>query len=162
MTGNSSNRRIACWTLMAALAVCITSIVPPAAYAQAPGKAKAVTFDDIKFEMKKGDPFKRSMLTDKIEQLEGQTIKISGWILPASVYQEKGIRQFVLVRDNQECCFGPGAALFDCVLVEMVNGKSANFSTRPVNVEGTFSVDEILGPDGKHLAIYRLDSYLVK
>lgn len=154
-------RRIV-WTFIAAFTACAACLLPPPAYGQAPGRAKPVTFDDIKFDMKKGDPFKRSMLTDNIEQLEGQTIKISGWILPASVYQEKGIKQFVLVRDNNECCFGPGAALYDCVLVEMVNGKTANFSTLPIKVEGKFSVDEVIGPDGKHLAIYRLDSHSAK
>ena len=42
----------------------------------------------------------------------------------------------VLVRDNLECCFGPGAALYDCVMVRMNPGKTTNFSIRPVTVEG--------------------------
>ena len=62
----------------------------------------------------------------------------------------------MLVRDNQECCFGPGAALYDCIFVEMQPGETAEFSIRPVAVEGTFDIQEILGPDGKHLAIYHL------
>jgi hypothetical protein len=117
-------------------------------------KVRDISFDDIKFEMKKGAPFKRSMLTEKIEKLSGKPIRIRGYILPS--FQQRGITQFVLVRDNMECCFGPGAALYDCILVQMEQGKSTSFTVRPVAVTGTFSISELKGPDGKHLAIYRL------
>ena len=122
--------------------------------AQAPKKPKDLTFDGIKFPMKKGDKFKRSMLTKKIEDLDGQRIRIRGYILPS--FKQKGIKQFVLVRDNLECCFGPGAALYDCVVVKMLPGKTAEFSIRPVAVTGTFGIKELKGPDGNHLAVYSL------
>lgn len=125
-----------------------------------PKKRQNITFDDIKFEMKKGMPFKRKMLTKKIENLDGQLVTIRGYILPS--FQQNGITQFVLVRDNMECCFGPGAALFDCILVEMVKGKSTSFTVRPVSVTGKFKVSEFKDPDGKHLAIYRLEGEVVK
>jgi hypothetical protein len=118
------------------------------------------TFDDIRFEIKPGDEFHREMLPESIEAMAGQRIRIRGFILPTP--QKRGIRAFVLVRDNQECCFGPGAALYDCILVEMQAGKTAEFSIRPVAVEGTFDIREVLGPDGKHLAIYHLAGESVK
>lgn len=123
-------------------------------------RTQDITFDDIKFDMEKGAPFKRSMLTEKIEKLADTPIKIRGYILPS--FQQKGIKQFVLVRDNMECCFGPGAALYDCILVEMAPDKSASFTVRPVSVEGKFEISEFLGPDGKHLAIYRMVGEEVK
>jgi hypothetical protein len=113
------------------------------------------TFDDLRFEMDPGEPFRREMLTEAIEALAGQPIRIRGFILPTA--QKRGIRQFVLVRDNQECCFGQGAALFDCVLVEMREGATAEYTIRPVAVSGTFDVREFIGPDGRHLAIYHID-----
>ena len=124
--------------------------------AQTPSKTriKAISFDDIKFEIKKRAPFKRSLLTKEIVALEDQLIKIRGYILPS--FQQKGITRFVLVRDNMECCFGPGAALYDCIVVDMESGKSTSFTVRPVTVEGVFTVREYKGPDGKHLAIYHL------
>lgn len=112
------------------------------------------TFDDIKFEIEPGETFHREMLTPEIEQLAGQRIRIRGYILPT--FQRKGIRQFVLVRDDQECCFGPGAALYDCIIVEMLPGESTEFTVKPVAVEGVFSIDEMIGPDGNHWAIYHL------
>jgi hypothetical protein len=114
------------------------------------------TFDDIRFEMKPEEPFRRAMLTPAIEQLSGQRIRIRGFMLPTA--QQRGIREFVLVRDNQQCCFGPGAALFDCILVEMQPGQSAAFSIRPVAVTGKFAVNEFDGPDGRCLAIYHMDA----
>jgi hypothetical protein len=72
------------------------------------------------------------------------------------------LKQFVLVRDNLECCFGPGAALYDCVVVNMVEGQSAEFTTRPIAVEGVFSIDELRDPEGKCLAIYHLQGEKVR
>jgi hypothetical protein len=118
------------------------------------------TFDDIRFEIEPGAPFHRSMLPESIEAMAGQRIRIRGFILPTP--QKRGIRAFVLVRDNQECCFGPGAAIYDCILVEMQPGKTAEFSIRPVAVEGTFDIREVLGPDKKHLAIYHLEGESVR
>jgi hypothetical protein len=116
------------------------------------------TFDDLRFEMTVGEPFKRSMLTKQIEALAGQKIRIRGYILPTA--QRAGIMEFVLVRDNQECCFGQGAALYDCILVDMKKGKTAQYSIRPVAAEGIFDVREVV-IGGKHLAIYHMDAETV-
>ncbi|MEX2316705.1 MAG: DUF3299 domain-containing protein [Pirellulales bacterium] len=118
------------------------------------------TFDDVKFDQPTGEEFRREMIGPKIEALAGQRIRIRGYILPTA--QKRGIKQFVLVRDNQECCFGPGAALYDCILVEMQPGRTAEFSIRPVAVEGTFGIDILPGPDDKPLAIYHLEGETVR
>lgn len=112
------------------------------------------TFDDLRFDMTVGDEFKREMLPDSIEAMKDKRLRIRGFILPTA--QARGIKVFVLVRDNQVCCFGPGAALYDCILVDMQKDKTAEFTIRPVTVEGTFDIREVRGPDGKHLAIYHL------
>lgn len=124
----------------------------PAASSERP---REITFDDIKFEIEKGDPFTRSLLPDRVTRLEHKRIRIRGYILPS--FQQAGLKQFVLVRDNMECCFGPGAAIYDCIVVRMIPGKTANFSIRPVAVQGIFRLEELRGPDGNHLAIYTLD-----
>jgi hypothetical protein len=138
---------------------------PPAVDSGAPprrsaGAAREITFDDIKLEMEKGAPFTRDLLPERVTGLAGTAIRIRGYILPS--FQQTGLTQFVLVRDNQECCFGPGAALHDCVVVRMRPGKTADFSIRPVAVAGTFKIDELRAPDGSHLAIYALDGDEVK
>lgn len=116
-----------------------------------------LTFDDIKFDIEKGGKFKRSMITESIEALDKKTIQIRGYILPASVFKQNGIEEFVLVRDNMECCFGPGAALYDCIMVRMEKGKTAEFSVRPIAVKGKFEIKEFTYPDSdEHYAIYQL------
>lgn len=130
----------------------------PAASTPVPSRPAAprdISFDDIKLDLKKGDPFSRDLLPTRVTGLETTPIRIRGYILPS--FQQTGLTQFVLVRDNMECCFGPGALLHDCVVVRMKPGKTASFSIRPVAVTGTFRVEELRGPDGKHLAIYALD-----
>jgi hypothetical protein len=113
------------------------------------------TFDDLRFDIQPGQPFHREMLPEAITAMAGQRIRIRGYILPTA--QKRGIKTFVLVRDNQECCFGPGAALYDCILIEMKPGNTAEYSIRPVAVEGTFDIKEVKSGD-MHLAIYHLDA----
>ncbi len=117
------------------------------------------TFDDLRFDIEMDAPFRREMLTETIAALDGQPIRIRGFILPTA--QKRGIKQFVLVRDNQECCFGPGAALFDCILVDMQLGEAAEYTIRPVAVTGTFNIREFV-VDGRHLAIYHIDAKTAK
>jgi hypothetical protein len=133
-----------------------------ASKAQAPGSVERgasavqnITFDTLKFPLEKNADYQPSLLTPSIEALNGRTVRLRGYILPS--FQQSGITQFVLVRDNMQCCFGPGAALYDCVVVEMKPGKSTDFTVRPVAVEGTFELRDFRGPDGKYLAIYHLD-----
>lgn len=122
-----------------------------------------LTFDDIKFDIEKGGKFQRDMLTEEIESLHKKSIRIRGYILPASVFTQSGIEEFVLVRDNMECCFGPGAALYDCIIVQMEKGKTADFTTRPVAVRGKFEIQEFKYPGtDEHYAIYKLTATEVK
>jgi hypothetical protein len=118
--------------------------------------ARDITFDTIKFEMKKEEPFERQMVTPTIEKLTNTKVRLRGYILPS--FQQSGLTQFVLVRDNMQCCFGPGAALYDCVVVQMEPGKTAEFTSHPVAVDGVFSIQEIRGSENKCLAIYHLDA----
>lgn len=135
----------------------------PRANRTLPQRKGDITFDDLKFDIEKGGKFSREMLTENIEKLNDQVIRIRGFILPASVMQTKNIKKFVLVRDNQECCFGPGAALYDCVIVQMKGDASAEFTTRPVAVKGKFKVKEFKYPDeDAHYAIYELQATEVK
>ncbi len=120
-----------------------------------PAAPREVTFDDIKLDMEKGAAFTRDLLPKRVTALSGEPIRIRGYILPS--FQQTGLTQFVLVRDNQECCFGPGAALHDCIVVRMRPGVTASFSIRPVAVAGTFRINELRAPDGTHLAIYAMD-----
>lgn len=128
---------------------------PPSAKPAPSTRIADISFDDIKFDMEKGAAFERSMLTPKIEALDGRKIRIRGFILPPPV--ASGLTRFVLVRDNLSCCFGPGAALYDAIFVEMVDDKSTDYTISPVTVEGVFTIRELRDPDDNIMAIYHLD-----
>ncbi len=124
------------------------------------GAISNITFDDIKFDIEKGQAFERTMLTDAINAIDGKRVNLRGFIRPST--RQKGLTKFVFVRDNKECCFGPGAALYDCVLVQLTNGQKSDYTVRPVTIEGDFYLKEYKGPDGKVWAIYRMTNSNVK
>ena len=126
----------------------------PSCQLQAQENVLQLTFDDVEFDMEKDEDFERVMLTDEINEMEGKRISIRGFILPNGTKQT-GNKKFILVRDNQECCFGPGAALYDCMLVRLDEGHEVDFTVRPVTVEGTFQLKE-LEIGGRTMAIFRM------
>ena len=137
------------------------------ARARTPAKAKSaqgdISFDDLKFDIEVGGAYDPVMLTDEIRALDGKVVKLRGYILPSTLFRETNIDEFVLVRDNQECCFGPGAALYDCVVVNLINGVKTDFTTRPVTVTGTFHLKEYKYPDDSgHFAIFNIRGTAVK
>jgi hypothetical protein len=123
-------------------------------------KTFELTFDNLKFEMEKGGDFDRSMLTPEINSYNNSTVSLRGFIRPS--FSQSGLTKFIFVRDNKECCFGPGAAIYDCVLVKLAKGLETDFTVRPVTVEGKFSLKEYKGPDGKVWSIYRMIDTKVK
>jgi hypothetical protein len=132
----------------------------------ATGRARNISFDTIKFEMEKRDRFVKAMLTPTINALDKKRVKLRGFMLPSHL--NAGITRFILVRDNQECCFGPGAALFDAVAVEMRKGETTKYEYFPITVEGAFHIDPIENPlygegplENSHLYIFRMDDAVV-
>jgi hypothetical protein len=146
--------------LFASMLACGSATAAEKAEESGGDKIKGISFDDVKLDLKKDQPFKEELLTPAVKKLDGKQVRIRGYILPS--FQQSGIKQFVLVRDNMECCFGPGAALHDCIVVEMTGGATTDFTVRPVTVEGKFSIKQLADPEGKTLAIYRLDGKSVK
>ncbi|MBL9091026.1 MAG: hypothetical protein JNL96_07360 [Planctomycetaceae bacterium] len=125
------------------------------------GGVLGITFDNLMFPMEKDDPFSESLLTDAVRALFNKRVKIRGFIHPSCPF-ETGVKNFILVRDDQGCCFGPGALLYDCIIVDMVPGKTTKFSTRPVAVEGILTFREYKDRNGRHEAIFHLDAESVE
>lgn len=120
-----------------------------------------ITFDDLKFDIEPDAPFDREMLHPSVERLVGKNVKLRGFILPG--FKATNLDMFILVRDNRECCFGPGAALYDCVIVRMQDGETTDYATRAVTVEGKFKIQEVKDPvTSKHLAVFQIDGTAVK
>ncbi|MEM7317351.1 MAG: DUF3299 domain-containing protein [Planctomycetota bacterium] len=122
-----------------------------------------LTFDDLEFDIEVDEDFKDEMLTEKIRSFDGKSVILRGFILGASVFQQKGFTEFVLIRDNQKCCFGPGAKIYHNVMVEMNEGKSADFSFTPVEARGKLTIKPWVNPgDGKTYSVFHLAAEKVK
>ncbi len=106
--------------------------------------------------MKKGDPYTHSLITPEIEKLDGTKVRVRGYILPP--FQQTGLTRFVLVRDNMSCCFGPGAMIFDSMIVELKSGLTIDYTVAPVTVEGVFNLREVEGIGGRMISIYHVSA----
>ena len=148
--------------LLVLFAICPTSLTFAQVSAEtSPKQQRAenvveITFDDLQFEIAQDAKFDRKMLGEKIEPLNDKRIKISGYILPSSVFQLKGIKKFILIHQDFELCKDPWPTIAQQVLVEMEGDASASFTTKPISVEGEFSVQELYVIDGRPTFIYRL------
>ncbi|HEY2838867.1 MAG TPA: hypothetical protein VGJ26_06950 [Pirellulales bacterium] len=133
---------------------------PNAAPPSSDGATRNITFDKIKFEMKSNVDYKPELLTPEVKALDGQNVRIRGFMFPS--FKPTGLTEWVLVRDNLQCCFGGNAILYDCIIVDMKPGKSTDYTTRPVAVEGKFNIRDWFDLDGVRRAIYHLDGESVR
>jgi hypothetical protein len=125
------------------------------------GGFAGISFDDLVFDILPDQPFDPSMFNDGVRSLFGRKIKIRGYIHPYTMQFDTGNTAFVLVRDNQDCCFGPGAALYDCIFVQMNPGRTADFRSIPVAVTGTLRFQEHREGEATR-AVFRLEADAVE
>ncbi len=121
-----------------------------------------ITFDDIKLETEAGDDYDSELITDEIKEFNKTKVQLRGFMLPGT--KQDNIKIFFLVRDNQECCFGPNAAIHDCVLVVLKKGTETSFTVRPVTIEGDFRLKEFYQgrKTGRPSSIYLMKNCKVK
>lgn len=93
-------------------------------------------------------------------ELDGKRVFIKGYVKPGA--QSSEIKEFLLVRDLRECCFGDSTPkLTDMVLVTLKDPLRANFSLWPRGLAGTLRVrPERLG--GPNSVLYYLEADYLK
>ena len=104
------------------------------------------------------------MLTDEIRKLDGKKVILRGFMDSSSIFQRKGIKQFVLIRDNSICCFGPGAKIYHNVQIDMDGDATAEFpGLQPLEIEGLFSIKPWTNPgDGKVYSVFHIQATKAK
>ena len=83
-----------------------------------------------------GDP--PTAIPDSARELDGRDVLLKGYMYPGK--QQQGIAQFLLVRDQGDCCFGGNPKITDRVLVQMRDSKGIEFSPRLRKIAGRFAV----------------------
>jgi hypothetical protein len=83
----------------------------------------------------------------EITALDGKKVFIKGYIRPDSVSVSRGIKRFLLVRDNNQCCFGDLSTIkyYDQIDVEMVGSRRIDYA------EGVFKIGGILRVEPNNL-----------
>ncbi|RLS54803.1 MAG: hypothetical protein DWH91_10890 [Planctomycetota bacterium] len=105
--------------------------------------ALRVTFDDVDLlKVLNVEPVPDDVekaLPDWLRGLSGQRVRIRGWMFPPPY--EEGLEQFAFVRDNEICCFGREAKVYDKFGVSLKPGTTARYiEGRPFDVIGTMHV----------------------
>ncbi|NCA11785.1 hypothetical protein EBR56_08245, partial [bacterium] len=83
-----------------------------------------------------GDP--PTAIPDSARELDGRDVLLKGYMYPGS--RQEGIVQFLLVRDQGDCCFGGNPKITDRVLVQLRDKKGIEFSPRLRKIAGRFAV----------------------
>ena len=95
-----------------------------------------------------------------VANFDGHRVFIKGYVYPGK--QTSGIKQFVLCRDNGDCCFGGQPRLTDRIMVNLEGPLALEYSTRLRHLAGTFHVEPGRAVDGLGGAIYHLDADYLK
>lgn len=124
----------------------VTVLVPQKDFkTEGPAKALRVSFDDVDIEKVLNTKQLTAEIIEKmpdwLRKLDGQRIRMRGFMHPASAFQEDGIKRFVLCRDTGPCCFGPKPTVYYLVDVSLKNGATTSYvENKAFDVEGVFHI----------------------
>jgi len=85
----------------------------------------------------------------------GRDVLLKGYMYPGK--QTQGIRQFLLVRDQGDCCFGGNPKITDRVLVQLADTGGIDFTPRLVKIAGRFHVRPAGAPEIGGGVLYHLE-----
>lgn len=103
-----------------------------------------------------GDP--SDAVPDTARTMDGRNVLLKGYIYPGK--QQTGITQFLLVRDQGDCCFGGNPKITDRVLVQLKDPshpKGINFSSRLTKIAGRFVIRPMGAPGMDGGVLYHLE-----
>jgi hypothetical protein len=86
--------------------------------------------------------------------LDQQKIFLKGFMYPTR--RHEGITEFVMVKDNQQCCFGGEPQITDMIYVKLDKPLAVNYSSDRVAVAGVFSARREIRQVAGLMPIYEL------
>lgn len=102
-----------------------------------------------------GDP--PTAIPETATKLNGKDVLLKGYMYPGS--RQRGITEFVLCRDQGDCCFGGDPKLTDRVLVRIADPKDAiDYTQQLVKIAGRFRVEPAGAPELGGGVIYHIDN----
>jgi hypothetical protein len=100
----------------------------------------------------------------EIAALEGQKVFIKGYIRQDSVPVTRGIDRFLLVRDNNQCCFGDLSKVkyYDQIAVEMTGDHRVDYSQGVFRIGGILHIEPQYIRPGSPRPVFSLKSDYAK
>lgn len=86
------------------------------------------------------DAVKGGAVPEDVKRLNGTRVRIRGYMQPLD--QATNITEFALVPSLNNCCFGMPPQIQHTIIANTVRGKSVEYSSDEIDVEGTLTVDE--------------------
>ena len=105
-----------------------------------------------------GDP--ADAIPDSAREMDGRDVLLKGYMYPGK--QQRGIRQFLLVRDQGDCCFGGNPKITDRVLVQKADKQTIEYTPRLRKIAGRFSIRPTGAVDVDGGVFYHLEDARVR
>jgi hypothetical protein len=106
-----------------------------------------------------GDP--AGAVPEEARSFSGHDVLLKGYMYPGK--QQAGIVQFLLVRDQGDCCFGGNPKITDRVLVNLAATQGIAFTPRLVKIAGRFRVEPVgFTVDADGGVLYHIDGAQVR
>jgi hypothetical protein len=116
--------------------------------------------DDISnkgFDLAKG---KTDIFNPEVKAFDGQQVFIKGYMYPTN--ETRGLKTFLLVKDNAQCCFGGNPKINDMILVTMKSGRGVDYHQGILmSIGGVFHCQKSTGPAGLS-PVYAIDGTLAE
>jgi hypothetical protein len=110
-----------------------------------------MTYDDLQ-----PDPrVINQVVPPSAEEFNGQRVFIKGYALAGT--RTTGIRTFILVRDQGDCCFGGNPKLTDRILVQLKGGQAFTYTDKQQKIIGRFQIRPGQAVDVEGNVVYQLD-----
>ena len=88
---------------------------------------------------------KADIFNPDVKALDGQKVFIKGYMYPTK--QMQGLKTFLLVKDNAQCCFGGNPAMQDMIWSTWCRGRPSDFHQGILmSVAGVFHCQQASGP----------------
>lgn len=104
------------------------------------------------------------LVPQSLLELDGKKVFIKGFMRADSTPRRHNVRGFLLVRDNNQCCFGDLSKVkyYDQVLVKMGSSARADYSTGVFRMGGTLHINPDNARKGPGYPVFSLDADYVE
>lgn len=104
---------------------------------EVPDGYRRISFAELKPSSRSKDP---NRFPDRAKDLDGKKVFLKGYVRPPSGKQY-GLKNFIMVGDFGDCCFGGDPAITDVVAIKIQTDDTVNYGYGLRRIGGTFKLN---------------------